>query len=161
MGLAQADALTLPVVVSRLINARRHLLALRIATLLGMGPEKARSAQTCSAPVFGVHSHNPHPVGHDMHALLLPESAPTWSHALQDRYGMQRQQFLVFCVPCRQECCHAVRRFPGNGAPSRYPQHAHTVVFTVLSGAAQLQVAEATRPVQATTAQAPAAGATR
>lgn len=38
----QAEALTLPVVVSRLINARRHLLALRIATLLGMGPEKAR-----------------------------------------------------------------------------------------------------------------------
>ena len=37
----QAEALTLPVVVSRLINARRHLLALRIATLLGMGPEKA------------------------------------------------------------------------------------------------------------------------
>ena len=30
----------MPVVVSRLINARRHLLALRIATLLGMGPEK-------------------------------------------------------------------------------------------------------------------------
>lgn len=39
---AQAEALTLPVVVSRLINGRRHLLALRIATLLGMGPEKVR-----------------------------------------------------------------------------------------------------------------------
>lgn len=37
---AQAEALTMPVVVSRLINARRHLLALRIATLLGMDTGK-------------------------------------------------------------------------------------------------------------------------
>ena len=36
----QAEALTLPVVVSRLINARRHWLALQISSLLGMGPEK-------------------------------------------------------------------------------------------------------------------------
>ncbi len=38
----QAEALTLPVVVSRLINARRHWLALQISSLLGMGPEKVR-----------------------------------------------------------------------------------------------------------------------
>ena len=30
----------MPVVVSRLINARRHWLALQISTVLGMGPEK-------------------------------------------------------------------------------------------------------------------------
>lgn len=30
----------MPVVVSRLINARRHWLALQMSTLLGMGPEK-------------------------------------------------------------------------------------------------------------------------
>jgi hypothetical protein len=37
---AQAEALTQPVVVSRLVNARRHLLALRIAALLGMDTGK-------------------------------------------------------------------------------------------------------------------------
>lgn len=37
---AQAEALTLPVVVSRLVNARRHRLALQISSLLGMGPER-------------------------------------------------------------------------------------------------------------------------
>ena len=30
----------MPVVVSRLINARRHWLALQISSVLGMGPEK-------------------------------------------------------------------------------------------------------------------------
>ena len=38
----QAEALTLPVVVSRLTNARKHWLALQISSLLGMGPEKVR-----------------------------------------------------------------------------------------------------------------------
>ena len=42
----QAEALTLPVVVSRLINARRHWLALQISSLLGMGPEKVRGSLT-------------------------------------------------------------------------------------------------------------------
>ncbi|KAK9907253.1 hypothetical protein WJX75_000093 [Coccomyxa subellipsoidea] len=45
---AQAEALAMPVVVSRLINARRHLLALRIATLLGMGPEKVLVHWACT-----------------------------------------------------------------------------------------------------------------
>ena len=39
----QAEALTMPVVVSRLINARRHWLALQISSLLGLGPEKVRA----------------------------------------------------------------------------------------------------------------------
>ena len=44
MGCAiQAEALTLPVVVSRLTNARKHWLALQISSLLGLGPEKVRS----------------------------------------------------------------------------------------------------------------------
>lgn len=43
---SQAEALTLPVVVSRLINARRHWLALQISSLLGMGPEKVTRQPT-------------------------------------------------------------------------------------------------------------------
>lgn len=43
----------MPVVVSRLINARRHLLALRIATLLGMGPEKVLALPRVSVKEHG------------------------------------------------------------------------------------------------------------
>ena len=35
----QVEALTMPVLVSRLVNARRHLLALRIAEMLGLGAD--------------------------------------------------------------------------------------------------------------------------
>lgn len=48
----QAEALTLPVVVSRLINTRRHWLALQISSLLGMGPEKVRSVH-CLLQISG------------------------------------------------------------------------------------------------------------
>lgn len=48
----QTEALTLPVVVSRLINARRHWLALQISSLLGMGPEKVRRSMLITGPVL-------------------------------------------------------------------------------------------------------------
>ena len=35
----QVEALTMPVLVSRLVNSRRHLLALRIAEMLGLGAD--------------------------------------------------------------------------------------------------------------------------
>ena len=46
-------------VVARLINARQHLLALRIAALLGMGPEKARTLWPPSSahPTTGLLDH--------------------------------------------------------------------------------------------------------
>jgi len=40
LTLAQLEALTPAVLVSRLINARRHLLALRIAEMLNMDTDK-------------------------------------------------------------------------------------------------------------------------
>ena len=47
LTLAQLEALTPSVLVARLINARRHLLALRIAEMLGMDTDKVGSQ-----PVF-------------------------------------------------------------------------------------------------------------
>ena len=49
LTLAQLEALTPPVLVARLINARRHLLALRVAEMLGMDTDKVGSQ-----PVFYV-----------------------------------------------------------------------------------------------------------
>ena len=43
----QVDVLTLPVIVSRLVNARRHLLALRVASAAGTSPDQVR---TCHSP---------------------------------------------------------------------------------------------------------------
>ena len=51
----QAEALTLPVVVSRLINARQHWLALQISSLLGMGPEKVRGNVLTTGPMLLVY----------------------------------------------------------------------------------------------------------
>ena len=44
----QLEALTMPVLVSRLVNARRHLLALRIAEMLGLGADMVGTG-----PCFG------------------------------------------------------------------------------------------------------------
>eukprot|EP00891_Asterochloris_glomerata_P007024 jgi/Astpho2/7024/e_gw1.00107.12.1_t len=44
----QVEALTMPVLVSRLVNARRHLLALRIAEMLGLGADVVLSHWACS-----------------------------------------------------------------------------------------------------------------
>ena len=43
LTLAQLDALGAPVLVSRLVNARRHLLALRIAEMLNLDTDKVRT----------------------------------------------------------------------------------------------------------------------
>ena len=40
LTLAQLDALGAPVLISRLVNARRHLLALRIAEMLNLDTDK-------------------------------------------------------------------------------------------------------------------------
>ena len=45
----QVEALTMPVLVSRLVNARQHLLALRIAEMLGLGADMVGPG-----PCFGV-----------------------------------------------------------------------------------------------------------
>ena len=42
LTLAQLEALTPSVLVSRLVNARRHLLALRVAEMLNMDTDKVR-----------------------------------------------------------------------------------------------------------------------
>jgi hypothetical protein len=42
LTLAQLEALTLPTLISRLVNARRHLLALRISQVLGLPLHKVR-----------------------------------------------------------------------------------------------------------------------
>ncbi|KAK9815234.1 hypothetical protein WJX72_000416 [[Myrmecia] bisecta] len=48
LTLPQLEALTLEVLVARLVNARRHLLALRIASMIGMGPEKVLAHWACA-----------------------------------------------------------------------------------------------------------------
>lgn len=46
LTLPQLEALTPSVLISRLINARRHLLALRIAEMLNMDTDKVHDKQT-------------------------------------------------------------------------------------------------------------------
>ena len=57
LTLAQLEALTPPVLVDRLINAKRHLLALRVAEMLGMETDKVTLTKhmfccTCIARSF-------------------------------------------------------------------------------------------------------------
>lgn len=51
LTLPQLEALTPSVLVSRLINGRRHLLALRIAEMLNMDTDKVRSLSSQSQPI--------------------------------------------------------------------------------------------------------------
>eukprot|EP00884_Botryococcus_braunii_P014410 jgi/Botrbrau1/22970/Bobra.0030s0042.1 len=48
LTLAQMEALSLPVLISRLVNARRHLLALRISQVLGLPTDKVLVHWACA-----------------------------------------------------------------------------------------------------------------